>query len=184
MADFSGILSRDVSARRVSRVATLYVVDVGEAANAGDRLVRYGRYIDAMPGTGVSARVVASSYVDGDRLRSAERALEDWMRDAGHVVKHPTAALSQSDVVRVRDFMSVLTSRYGGSCDEVISQMEKKDAAYAAEIRHLKQRLRLREDEVRLKDYEISLKDREISLAEHEILLLRNDADRFVSPRV
>jgi Cft2 family RNA processing exonuclease len=120
--------------------------------------------------------VLAMAYVDSDRLRAAERALEEWMRDNGYALKHPMASVPRNAMERINDMMTILTSRYSGNKNDIIFQIEQKDETFAREIRHLKHKLQLRDEEIRLKDYELSLKDRELSLAEHEILLLRNEA--------
>lgn len=185
----SGILSREVNpsdAKRdghppkkwqTSHIASLYVVDIGKVIDSDDRIVRYGRYIDTMIDTRGVGRIVAMAYVDSDRLRAAERALEEWMRAGDYVTKHPMACIPKSVMKRIPDLMSVLTSSHSGCRDETITQMEQKDQLHANEIRHLKRRLELRDAEIRLKDYELSLKDREISMVEHEVLLLRGEVE-------
>ena len=185
MSDPEAIVSREVERdghsydsrrRNPSYVATLYVIDVGEATDSSNgRMVRYGRYIDTMAKLKVPSRVVGTAYVDSDRLRIAERALEEWMRSNGYATKYPMATIPLDVIDRIPDLMTIITSTHSGSKDDIIKQIEQKDETHAREIRYQKNKIHLRDEELRLKDYEVSLKDREISLLEYELRLLRND---------
>jgi hypothetical protein len=106
-------------------------------------------------------------------VRAAERALEEWMRENGYALKHPMASIPECYGTDQRHDDRSHLEALGNKMD-IISQIEQKDET-CREIRHLKHKLQLRDEEIRLR-LRASLKDRELSLAEHEILLLRNEA--------
>jgi hypothetical protein len=173
-------------AELLSRVACLYVVDAGPVTDdarssfrigpqhdKGSRVVKYGRYHDTMGGGGTEVKLLAVAHVDSDRLRTAERHLEAFLRCRGACLEHPHAVLAPEDVVLLQDCMTIIGTKYCGKQEESIAQLERRDADHAREARALKNKLRLRDEEIRLKDYELQLKGYENGMLFDEAKALR-----------